>query len=83
MDQVASDLGNYRYHNALRRRDAVIESLVHSRDVAHGAIRVRKDSSSTMPRYVRENMSDDRRGKLPEEYRDVLESYYRRLSSEQ
>ncbi|NLW85829.1 MAG: DUF4175 domain-containing protein [Planctomycetes bacterium] len=79
MDQVGQDMRNYRYNNALRRREAVIESLARSRLAVGSPITVTQDVSSPMPKHVQENMSDARRGRLPEEYREILESYYRRL----
>jgi hypothetical protein len=33
-----------------------------------------------MPKYIRDDIADAMKGKLPSEFRDVLEQYYRRLS---
>ena len=35
-----------------------------------------------MPKYIRDNVADAMKGKLPAAYRDVLEQYYRRISEQ-
>ena len=33
-----------------------------------------------MPKYIRDNIADAMKGKLPAGYREALQQYYRRLS---
>ena len=57
--------------------DALIEAAL-AEDI--GAGDVTTDATANMPKYVKDGLNDAMKGKIPEEYRDVLEEYYRRLS---
>ena len=80
MNRVQGDLANYRYQNALRQRDAVVGSLGASRMLLTRKINVLEDTSSGVPKYVRDDIQDAMQGPLPPQYRDVLESYMHKLS---
>ena len=82
MNRVKKDLENYRYHNALRARDATIAALKQTHLSLSGKVDVEADSSSAMPKYIRDDIADAMKGKLPAEYREVLQQYYRRLGEQ-
>ncbi len=79
MNRVRGHLEQYRYHHALRARDVTLGSLRQTRLLLTGEINVTKDTSASMPKYVRDEIADAMKGRLPESYRDVLQQYYRRL----
>jgi hypothetical protein len=80
MSRVQRDLENFRYRNVLRARNEVMGSLAQSKLLLSGKIDVSADTSAGMPKYIMDDISDAMKGKLPDEYREVLEQYYRRLS---
>jgi len=79
MNRVQRDLGKGRYQNVLRARNQTLAALRQSK-LRIGTIDVTEDTSGAMPKYVRDDIADAMKGKLPEEFKDVLEHYYRRLS---
>ena len=80
MNRVQQDLANYRYQNVLRQREAVLDTMRQAKVHTRGGIDVSADTTMHMPKYVRDDVADAMKGKMPEEYREVLEQYYRRLS---
>ncbi len=82
MDRVRRDLENNRYYNALRARDEVIGALKDTRTMLAEGVDVTADTSSPMPKHIRDDVADARKGKLPEDYRPALEQFYRRLSQQ-
>lgn len=80
MGRVKSDLENYRYRNVLRARDTTVGALQQADLLMNGKIDVAADSTSRMPKHVRDDIADAMKGKLPEEFRDPLQQYYRRLN---
>ena len=81
MNRVKGDLDSYRYQNVMRTKDQTLAALKQSR-LRIGEIDVTADESAGMPKYVRDNIADAMKGKLPEEFKDVLEQYYKRLSEQ-
>jgi hypothetical protein len=81
MNRVRSDLESHRYRNVLRARDMTLSALKQSK-LRIGSVDVTEDTSNSMPKYVRDDIADAMKGKLPEEFKDVLEHYYRRLSEQ-
>ncbi|HUT01217.1 MAG TPA: hypothetical protein VM031_02085 [Phycisphaerae bacterium] len=79
MNKVGHDLEKGRYQNVLRAKDTTLAALQQTK-LRIGEIDVLEDTTAAMPKYVRDNIADAMKGKLPEEFRDVLEHYYRRLS---
>jgi len=79
MNRVQRDLDKGKYQNVLRAREQTISALRQSK-LRIGQIDVARDTSAEMPKYVRDDIADAMKGKLPSEFRDVLEQYYRRLS---
>ncbi|HUT01052.1 MAG TPA: hypothetical protein VM031_01255 [Phycisphaerae bacterium] len=79
MSRVQRDLEKGRYQNVLRAKNKTLAALRQSK-LRIGNIDVTEDTSSAMPKYIRDDIADAMKGKLPEEFRDVLEHYYRRLS---
>jgi len=82
MNRVRRDLAEYRYQNVLRARKETLGAIRQTRLLLSGEIDVAADSSSPMPKYVRDNVADAMKGKLPAAYRDVLHQYYRRISEQ-
>ena len=80
MNRVRGDLVNYRYRNALRRRDSVIGSLRSSHEVLTKPMEVIEDASATTPKYIRDDIEDAMQNPLPPQYRAVLESYLDKLA---
>ena len=79
MNRVKSDLESYRYRNVLRSRDEVVGSLRETHDLLTGDLEVTADETRSMPKYLREDIADAARGRMPERFREALEAYYRRL----
>ena len=80
MNRVTNDLEANRYANALRAHHVTVEALGGAKAALAGGVVVQTDTSSAMPKYIRDRVTDAISGPMPEEYRDVLEQYYRRLS---
>jgi hypothetical protein len=80
MNRVYGDLRQYRYHNALRRRREVVAAIQDSGLLLSGKVQVDVDATAAMPKYIRDDIADAMNGSLPEEFREVLKQYYRRLS---
>jgi len=79
MNRVKKDLENNRYRSALRAKQAMLSALKQTMLSLSGKVDVEADSSSTMPKYIRDDIADAMKGKLPAEYREALQQYYRRL----
>ena len=82
MGRVQKDLESYRFRNALREKNELVDALGQSKLLLSGKIDVSADTSSNMPKYIMEDISDAAKGNMPEEYRDVLKQYYIRLSEQ-
>ena len=80
MNRVQRDLTNYRYENVLRTRKATLGALRDTKLHLGSGIDVTADTSVGMPKYIQDDIADAMKGKLPEEYRGVLEQYYKRLA---
>ncbi len=79
MNKVGRDLEKGRYQNALRARNQTLGALEQTK-LRIGKIDVMEDTSQSMPKYIRDDIADAMQGKMPDEFKDVLEQYYRRLS---
>ena len=77
-----SDSYPHRYRNVLRVKKETIQTIAQSKLLLTGGIDVSADKSANMPKYIMDDISDAMKGKLPDEFRDVLEQYYRRLSEQ-
>jgi hypothetical protein len=82
MTRVNGDLQDYHYQNALRAKDTTIGAIGQTKLLLSGKIDVAADSSSSMPKYVRDEINDVTDNNLPAEYREALKQYYRRLSQQ-
>ncbi len=82
MNRVKKDLENYRYNNVLRAKDATISALKQTQLSLSGKVDVEADTSSAMPKYIRDNIADAMKGKLPAEFGPDIQQYYRRLSEQ-
>jgi len=80
MNVIRRDLEHYRYQNVLRQKEKALGALAQSKLHVAGKIDVAIDTSSHMPKYIRDDIADAMKGKLPPAFRDVLEQYYRKLS---
>jgi hypothetical protein len=81
MRRIEDDLDSYRYQNAFRRKDVVLENLRTSRVLLGGQIAVQEDSTPNMPREVRDDIADAMQGEMPKGYKDLLKKYYETLST--
>ncbi len=79
MNRVRRNLEAGRYQNVLRQRNTTLSALRQSK-LRIGKLDVTEDTSNGMPKYIRDDIADAMKGKLPEEFKDVLEQYFRRLS---
>ena len=82
MNRVKNDLDKFRYRNALRARKEVVGALQDTAMLLGGDVDVQADASASMPKYIRDDIADAMTGTLPEEFREVLKQYYRRLNQE-
>jgi len=82
MNRVRGDLEAHRYQNVLRSKDSTLSSLRQTKMLLAGQIDVTADTSSGLPKYVRDDIADAMKGNLPEQYKDVLEQYYKRLGEQ-
>ncbi len=82
MEKTQEDLEGHRYSNALRTKDSTLEALQQTRLAVDKKVDVTADTSAGMPKYIKDNISNAMKGKVPEEYRDVMENYYRRLGEQ-
>ncbi|MCD4826073.1 MAG: hypothetical protein K8S55_15895 [Phycisphaerae bacterium] len=84
MNRIKGDLDKGDYRNALRRRTATLRALRQTKRMLGTKVQVTADTSAAMPKYVRDNIADTMNsGNLPEEYREILQQYYKRLSERQ
>ena len=82
MNRVQGDLDNFRYQNALRRRGVTLSALRKTRQLLGGKVDVTIDTTSNLPKHIRDNISDSMNSKLPAEYREVLKKYFRKLNEQ-
>jgi hypothetical protein len=82
MNRVQDDLKGYHYQNALRARQTTLEGLKQTRLLLTEGLDVKADTSTAMPKYVRDDIADAMKGKMPAQYKDALEQYYRRLNEQ-
>ncbi|MBN1346991.1 MAG: hypothetical protein JXQ73_30150 [Phycisphaerae bacterium] len=81
MRRVEDDLSNYRYQNAFRRKNVILEGLQTSRVLLGGQIAVQQDATPGLPREVRDDIADAMQGEMPKGYKDLLKKYYENLSA--
>jgi hypothetical protein len=79
MDTVHDDLGQYRYENALRHREATLNALAQSHSALTGT-EVVFDASTDLPADEELEIRSLDEPDLPDAYRQQLRAYYRRLS---
>ena len=82
MNRVHGDLRDYRYLNALRRRDPVLRALRDAKAILKGEGDVVSDRSAAMPKYVRQYIADAAATELPAGFRQPLRQYYKKLSEQ-
>jgi len=80
MNRIQHDLENYRYTNALRKKDVMVSALRKTRLLLAGKIDVTADASANMPKYIRDDIADAMKAKLPAEFREALQKYFTRLA---
>jgi hypothetical protein len=85
MNKVQDDLKNYRYQNALRARQTTVENLKQTRLLLTDGlvIQTKTDNTTAMPKYIRDDIADAMNEKLPAQYKDALEQYYKKLNEQQ
>lgn len=82
MNRVQNDLKQNRYTNALRARKQVLSALGDTAMLVSGEVTVQADTSQTMPKHVKEDIADAMNGTLPEEFRQALKQYFKRISQD-
>lgn len=82
MNKVQDDLKNYRYQNALRTRQTMVENLKQTRLLLTDGLDVKTDTTTAMPKYIRDDIADAMNEKLPAQYKDALEQYYKKLNEQ-
>ncbi len=80
MNKVQDDLKNYRYQNALRARQTTLENLKQTHLLLTEGLDVKTDTTTDMPKYIRDDIADAMNEKLPAQYKDALEQYYKKLN---
>jgi len=80
MRRVERDLLSGRYHNALRRKDVVLDSLKGTKMLLSGEMRIRRDASASLPTEVQKDVLDALEKPMPRGYEEYLKRYYTRLS---
>jgi hypothetical protein len=80
MRRVQRDLLAGRYSNALRQRDIVLDNLKSSKMLLGGEVRIRRDSSASLPNEVQDEVLDALEKPMPRGYEEFLKRYYERLS---
>lgn len=82
MNRVREDLQAGEYRNALRRRGETLQAIRQAHRMLDGEVTVRQDPTDALPEYVRDDINQARNGKLPQQYRQAIEAYYRRISEQ-
>lgn len=81
MSQVEQDLQDYRYHNALRKKDVVLGSLSTAQTLTAARLHVQLDTSPTMSEEVRKDISAAEQGPKPAGYEAEVGQYFQMLSA--
>jgi hypothetical protein len=82
MNKVQDDLKSYRYQNVLRARDTTLEGLKQTRLMLSEGIDIKTDTTTAMPKYLREDIADAMKEKLPAQYKDAIQEYYKKLNDQ-
>ena len=80
MKQVEADLQNARYQSVLRRRPIILKNLKTTRMFLKEQIRINKDYSSSLPKYLQDEILDAAQGGSPRGYEKLLKDYYKSIS---
>jgi len=80
MKRVQHDLESYRYVNALRRRDVTLGALRRTQLLLSGKIDVTSDATANMPKYIKDDIADAMKAKLPPEFKEALQRYFTRIA---
>ncbi len=80
MQRVQREMEGFRYQNALRQKHVLLSGLKRTQLLLAGKIDVTADATANMPQYVKDDIEDTRKAKLPAEFREALKSYFRRLA---
>jgi hypothetical protein len=81
MSQVEQDLQDYRYHNALRKKDVVLGSLSTAQTLTAARLHVQLDTSPTMSEEVRKDISAAEQRPKPSGYEAEVGQYFQTLST--
>ena len=68
--------------NALRERDATLEGLKQTRVLLTDGLEIKTDTTTAMPKYVRNDIADAKNEKFPPQYKDALQEYYNKLNEQ-
>jgi hypothetical protein len=82
MRRMEADIKAYRYNNALRRRDMLLDTMDTSHLLLWGRIYTQQDTTPLMSKKLEDQINDATRGELPAAWSEALKEYYRKLSRE-
>lgn len=80
MKELESDLKSGRYHNVLRKKSVVLKNLSQTRMFLQGEVEMNRDRSASLPDYLQDEILDAMGGDAPQDYKELLKSYYEALS---
>ena len=80
MEAVEQDLRSGRYQDAFRRRAVLVKRLESTRQFLSDEVRVRRDTTNSLPVREQEMVMDAMNGPVPRGYEDALKSYYQAIS---
>jgi hypothetical protein len=82
MRGIEADIHAFRYSNALRRRDLLLDSLDTSKALLTGQMHLQNDTSPKISSRMEDQINDIVNGQLPAGWSEALKEYYRKLSQQ-
>ena len=80
MKLVEADLEDGRYQSVLRRRPIILKNLKGTRTFLNEQVRINKDYSSSLPKYLQDEILDATQGGTPRGYEQLLKDYFKSIS---
>jgi hypothetical protein len=77
-----ADLNNARYQNVLRRRPILLKNLKTTRQFLGEQVRVNRDYSTALPKYLQDEILDASQSGTPRGYEKLLKDYYKSISKQ-
>jgi len=76
------DLEAGRYQSVLRRRPIILKNLKGTRTFLKEQIRINRDYSSSLPKYLQDEILDATQGGTPRGYEQLLKDYFKSISQQ-